>query len=194
MNLFIRRKSDRDYSLLLSTIALVVAIGTGTAYALRVNSSDIVDDTIRSIDVRDDTLTNVDINEGTLGYPKQLRRGQTVRGVIGARDNVGTSLGSIVAVASIPAAHPQGLSNPRVVVAGGADNAEATCNGGVPNPTAPKGFVCIYPVHTSNAANIRGLSMRDPPFGILWGFRLAWEPTVANQLSLVEAVWAYQAP
>ena len=182
-----------DYPVVVSTLALIVAVATGTAYALRDNSSDIVNNSIRSVDVKNDALTAVDINENTLGYPTRLRPGQVVRGVLGARDNVGTSLGSITAFGTIPAKNGQVLHDGNVVVAGGSDSGEASCTGSSATPTAPKGVVCVYLTDSHNAVNIRGLGLY-PVLGNYWGFRIAWEPTTQNQLSYVEGVWAFKAP
>ncbi len=54
-------------SLLVSTAALVVALG-GTSYAaLQVTSGDIKNGTIRSVDVKNDGLKGKDIKDGTIG-------------------------------------------------------------------------------------------------------------------------------
>jgi hypothetical protein len=188
-----RQRWGSNYSVVASTLALLTALATGAAYALTVTSSDIVNDTIRSVDVKQNALTAKDIDEATLGYPRRLKSGQTVRGVIGNRDNVGTSLGSITALATIPAANDQALGDGNVVVAGGSDSGDASCDGSTSTPTAPKGVVCVYLAHTSNATNIRGLGILNHPFASLWGFRIAWEPTAVNQLSYVEGVWAFTA-
>jgi hypothetical protein len=181
-----------DYPHVASTLALVIAISTGAAFAINVTSDDIVDNTIRSIDVRQDALSDKDINEGSLGFPKSFTKGQLYRGVIGARDNVGSSTGSVTAVATIPADPGLIFNDTRVEVKGGSDD-QGRCKGTFLNPVAPQGVVCVYPGHIANATNIRGLGTEDLPLGVFFGFRIAWEPTAANALTLVEATWAVRA-
>lgn len=53
------------YANAMSTIAVFLALG-GTAYALSVRSTDIVDATIRGVDVRNGTLLSRDISDGTI--------------------------------------------------------------------------------------------------------------------------------
>ena len=61
------------YANVVATLALVIAVVGGTAYAANtVFSSDIVDDQVRSVDVRDDTLTGggltaADLRAGSVG-------------------------------------------------------------------------------------------------------------------------------
>ena len=58
-------------------------------------------------------------------------------------------------------------------------------------PTAPRGVVCVYQSFADNASNIRGLPLQGSP---RYGFRIAWEPTAANDQTAVEAGWAYRVP
>ena len=187
-------RSRLDYPHVVSTLALVISVVTGSAYALSVNSGDIVDDTIRSRDVKNQDLTTKDIQEQSLLFPTHsgsIKPGQTVRGVIGARDNVGSSASSVTAFASLPAPNYQLLHDNNVVVNNGSDETSNQCKGTAFNPTAPKGVVCVYTITSSNATNIRGLGMQEFPIGTASGFRIAWEPTAANALTAVEAVWAF---
>lgn len=63
----IRRLAGHARRHVIACLALVLVVGSGTAYASHlVYSSDIVDGQVRSVDVADDGLTGVDIDERTL--------------------------------------------------------------------------------------------------------------------------------
>ena len=52
-----------SYANVMSTIAVVVAVGTGSAYAANtIRSTDIVDGEVKSADVKDQSLTTFDVS------------------------------------------------------------------------------------------------------------------------------------
>jgi hypothetical protein len=63
------RKSGRlTYANVVSTIALIIALAGGTAYAAAtIGSDDVIDNSLKSVDVRDGTLKAVDVADGSLG-------------------------------------------------------------------------------------------------------------------------------
>lgn len=117
--------------------------------------------------------------------------GETVYGTMGARyDNV--RVGSEVAsTASLPMPAPVGLTDPDVTVAG-VDDPTGACTGTSSNPTAPPGFVCMYPWFTLNAT-VNGGFMWGAGDGDKWGFQISWDATAAGATTFF-ANWAYTAP
>jgi hypothetical protein len=70
-----------SYSNVIATVALFIALG-GTSYAVfRVNSRDVVNNSLRSVDVRNDTLRSRDIRDRTL-QARDLRLNALGGGVI----------------------------------------------------------------------------------------------------------------
>jgi hypothetical protein len=76
------------YANVMSTLAIFLTLGTGTAYAthLVVNSSDVVDESlvsadlknglaVKSADITNDSVTGADVKEGTLGQARPRRSG-----------------------------------------------------------------------------------------------------------------------
>ena len=52
----------------MSTLAVFLVLGTGTAYAAgSIGSQQVIDDSLRSIDIKNDNLTGTDTKNGTLG-------------------------------------------------------------------------------------------------------------------------------
>ena len=63
-----RLRARLTYANVMSTLAVVLLLGTGTAYAAgSIGSRQVIDNSLRSIDVRNDNLTGTDIKNGTLG-------------------------------------------------------------------------------------------------------------------------------
>ena len=68
-----RRLADRirtrlTYANVMSTFAVFLLLGTGTAYAAgSIGSRQVIDDSLRSIDIKNDNLTGTDTKNGTLG-------------------------------------------------------------------------------------------------------------------------------
>src|SRR5438477_11548516 len=55
------------YANVVSTLALVIALGGGAAYAAgTIGSDDVIDNSLRSVDVHDGTLKGVDVGDGSL--------------------------------------------------------------------------------------------------------------------------------
>jgi hypothetical protein len=63
-----RLRGRLTYANVMSTLAVVLVLGTGTAYAAgSIGSRQVIDNSLRSIDIRDDNLKSVDVRNGTLG-------------------------------------------------------------------------------------------------------------------------------
>ena len=61
-------RTHLTYANVMSTIAVVATLGTGTAYAAaRIGSADVIDNSLRTVDVRDGTLTGADIGLDKVG-------------------------------------------------------------------------------------------------------------------------------
>ena len=62
----------------LGALALLIALGTGTAYAANtVFSSDIVDGEVRSADLQDNGVSGVDVDESSLQAARVMLRSRT---------------------------------------------------------------------------------------------------------------------
>lgn len=115
-----------------------------------------------------------------------------MRGVIGVRDNLGATTGSVVGFASLPIPASVPLTNADVEVDLGNDST-GRCTGTAANPTAPPGVACIYQQGiTAGNTNTRGLESAGGP--VRWGFRVAIDPTTPNTSVFFEGTWAYTAP
>ena len=63
-----RLRARLTYANVMSTLAVVLVLGTGTAYAAgSIGSSQVSDNSLRSVDIRNDNLTGTDVRNGTLG-------------------------------------------------------------------------------------------------------------------------------
>lgn len=63
-----RLRARLTYANVMSTLAVVLILGTGTAYAAgSIGSRQVIDNSLRSIDIRNDNLTGTDTRNGTLG-------------------------------------------------------------------------------------------------------------------------------
>lgn len=117
-----------------------------------------------------------------------LASGRTEIGIIGGVFQNGPTVGSPMATAiTFPLLAPVALSGSNIQVA-----PTANCTGSAANPTAARGFVCIYPDVTNQAAGISGDTGVNGNKRL--GFELDWVATVANSQSSVRAEWAYTAP
>jgi hypothetical protein len=124
-----------------------------------------------------------------------LQPGETIRGIIGARYQVGaTAVAVFGAVASFPIPAAVALDNAHVVVDGTADEPANECTGSTTNVTAPAGFVCIYPDIVLNATFAADAGQTGVTGTRTLGFMLDWSSTTANQQTSVRAEWAYTAP
>ena len=133
--------------------------------------------------------------------------GRTVFGVVAADYYGSTAQTTWSSSVSLPAAAPAPFGNEVTVVknntevdneCGGAtclhDDELAysnNCTGTFTAPTAPPGWICIYPASVSNANQIRGLAV--PSGSSRYGFVVRWRNTSVGGTSL-RAVWAYTAP
>lgn len=148
---------------------------------------------------------------------------ETIRGVVGDQFQVpaGSEL-PVTATATFPIPVPFGVDDPHVVVDGYYDETRLDnpnqCTGSAAEPTAPPGFVCIYPYYTENVvcdpppADVTECGTQ--PSGIVsgsglegkqkWGFQVTWagaceyEYTRLCELPAYStsffANWAYTAP
>jgi hypothetical protein len=118
-----------------------------------------------------------------------LRSGETVYGVSGGNDWVGT--GGITNYVSLPAPAPTALDNTHVNTAEGFD-ADPECTGSAASPTAPAGKVCIYFFQWNAAACQNEQGYVSPELG-RYGFVFTFhQEGVLN--CVIQAVWAYTAP
>ena len=138
------------------------------------------------------------------GVGDSLPSGLTVRGVIGVGPVfVATSnQQGYDAFASFPAPMSQPISYKKIVIAsldsqnctGKCTNfmkdREGVCKGSTSNPTAPAGYVCIYPLQ---AANIFTQIIANRGIDAQFGFSIEVGSTDANQQSYFYAVWAATA-
>ena len=76
-----RVRSRLTYANVMSTIAVFVALGGSSYAALRIDSADIQNNSVRGVDVRNRTLTEQDIKRNTLGSRsiKESRLGRVPR-------------------------------------------------------------------------------------------------------------------
>src|SRR5262249_12564275 len=123
-----------------------------------------------------------------------------------------TDIPGTVVSASFPAAAPAPITAAQVIVkyttvlAQNCDNCspsaqDGLCTGNAVNPTAPPGFVCVYPFIVSGTLNdLRSIALgpilsADQTGSGTLGFSLAIEDASDNHSgSLVQATWAYTAP
>jgi hypothetical protein len=148
---------------------------------------------------------------------------ETIRGTVGDEFQVpaGSSLG-VTATATFPIPVPFGVDDPHVVVDGYYDETRLDnpnqCTGSAAEPTAPAGFVCIYPYYTDNVrcdpppAEVTDCGTQ--PSGFVagknleekqkWGFQVTWSGECKYQYGLCDSLpafstsffanWAYTAP
>jgi hypothetical protein len=149
---------------------------------------------------------------------------ETIRGVVGDEFQVpkGSPL-PVTASATFPIPIPFGIDDAHVVVDGYWDEAQLdnpnNCTGRAEEPTAPPGFVWIYPYYTQNVscdpAPEHQTDCADQPTGVVqgdrleraqkWGFQVTWvgtckyvpESLCTNLPAFTTqffANWAYTAP
>jgi hypothetical protein len=143
---------------------------------------------------------------GLSGF-SEIPQGVTTYGVVGGEfysAAAGVDWGVTTSIYGVP---PTTLSNELVVVHNNSivDNEcnsksclsaeeltySARCTGSITNPSAPPGWLCIYPTARVNANNIRAYIL--PNDAGQYGFLLHWSAPTAGQTS-VRGVWAYTAP
>ena len=88
---------------------------------------------------------------------------------------------------TFPLMAPVALDNSHIQVA-----PTAQCSGSTANPTAARGFVCIYPDILVSANGVSGNTGVTGDLKL--GFQMEWNATTANAQSSVRAEWAYTAP
>ena len=213
-------------AMVVALLALFVAL-TGSAVATTsalITGRQIANSSITGLDVRNRSLTPVDFRgsvrgprgirgltgvqgqpgpqgvQGVAGPPGRsaltpLQSGETVYGTVGALHYLSANA-QVAANAALPVPAPVALDDAHVSV-DGSDEAANECTGSSAAPTAPPGYVCIYPyafvntVAASLAGHIFGGS--DAAAGSKWGFQM----TIAGLGGAgagAFATWAYTAP
>ncbi len=210
-----RLRRQLTYANVVSTLCLFMLLG-GSAYAAaKIGSAQIKNNSIQSKDVKNKSLQSKDFEPGELpsgargpagvggsagpqgpsggqgpaGDPGRsaltpLRSGETVRGVTGF-SGVGGNFAS--AYESLPVPAPTPLDNAHVNV-DGPDDAGDVCKGSSAAPTAPAGYVCVYPSFT--ASTIAGLAGYGET---AYGFSI-FAYVNGSSGGGVSATWAYTAP
>lgn len=148
---------------------------------------------------------------------------ETIRGSVG--DQFQVPAGSefpVATTATFPVPVPFGVDDPHIVVDGYYDETRLDnpnqCTGSAAEPTAPEGFVCIYPYYTENVvcdpppADVTECGTQ--PNGIVsgsalegkqkWGFQVTWSGACEYEFTRLcdlpaystsfFANWAYTAP
>ena len=141
--------------------------------------------------------------KGVLGLGSPLPSGLTIFGYMEIDTHAVSANNDFRAPASLPAPAPVVFSDSNVIVVnnssvatgcGGSSclhSADLTlsllCSGTSQNPSAPPGFVCIYPSGRINLSSIHGLS--DNQFGFFVSGN-----SVSSGDVLFRATWAYTVP
>lgn len=206
-------------ALVVSTIALVAALG-GTSYAAfslpnnSVGTKQLKNGAVTGPKIKNGTIGKAKLNVTGLVVPDALRAdsatnatnashassadtvtgqgtlasGHTEIGIIGGRFQNGATANSPMGISTtFPLMAPVALDNSHIQVA-----PTAQCSGSTANPTAARGFVCIYPDILVSANGVSGNTGVAGDMKL--GFQMEWNATTANAQSSVRAEWAYTAP
>jgi hypothetical protein len=210
----------------LLSIGIGRAVGSGTIDGADIKNFSITGSKLATGSVGSRQIHNDSILYGDLSTTARntlqngtLRSGVTVRGVIGG-DFPAIPAGpstecpnncSWGAYASLPFPAPVGLDDTHVAVDNqswvsgdtgqtqpllGTASDNTTCTGTAANPTAPKGYVCIYIAGGDNAEDVNGYSVLPGTGSSKYGFKLHWVSTGAGTANntFIDATWAYTAP
>lgn len=137
-----------------------------------------------------------------------IPQGRTVYGVIGADVQASSANGQWGFSESLPAIAPVAFGNELVTIrnnehvnndCGGPCLADEeithspNCTGSVESPSAPPGWLCLYPVNVQNVAagTLRATAL--PAGSSRHGFFVRWKNS-SSGLSGIRMVWAYTAP
>ena len=140
------------YANVVATLALVIAVVGGTAYAANtVFSSDIVDDQVRSVDVRNDTLsggglTAADLRAGAVGTSEVLDDTATGGGLAAADLRSGSVGSAEVAKSSLRGADIAESTLGQVPDADKLDSLDSTQL----NPVTGDGRIADFPLNNGN--------------------------------------------
>jgi len=144
--------------------------------------------------------------QGLSGF-SEIPQGLTIRGVIGG-DFHSSTTNTVWGISSpLYGVAPANLSNELVVVQNNGYvenkcdrasclsteeiNFASRCSGSVESPTAPPGWLCVYPSRAANASNIRAVPI--PGGEGRYGFFVQWTAKTAGGTAF-RATWAYTAP
>jgi hypothetical protein len=169
----------------IALLALFVALG-GTSYAaikLPTNS-------VGSEQIKDGQVQKADVAKDVLGRSSltPLRRGETIRGVIGAEGYNAQPGSSFQTATTLPIPAPVALDGDHIDV-NSLEEYEDRCSGSADNPTAPQGVVCIYIDSHSNATDVQGIGAPGQS-GSPWGIGLRWTAQQTGDYS-ISGTWAY---
>ena len=143
---------------------------------------------------------------GLSGF-SEIPQGTTIFGVLGADYHAGTANSLWGTAASFQAIPPTTIQDEMVAISNnsivdndceGASCLESGelawsshCTGSAVDPTAPAGWVCVYPTSNLNASDLRAVAI--PGDNGRYGIFLRWKAANAGR-SFFRAVWAYTAP
>ena len=169
----------------IALLALFVALG-GTSYAaikLPTNS-------VGSEQIKDGQVQKADVAKDVLGRSSltPLRRGETIRGVIGAEGWSPQPNADFQTATTFPIQAPVAIDGDHVDV-NSLEESEDRCSGSADNPTAPQGVVCIYVSSTTNMHEVQGVGSPGQG-GSPYGFGLKWTTNSSGDYS-VSGTWAY---
>lgn len=206
-------------ALVVSTIALIAALG-GTSYAAfslpknSVGTKQLKNGAVTGPKIKNGTIGKAKLNVTGLVVPDALRAGSATNatnashaasadtvtgqgtlasghteiGIIGGRFQNGATANSPMGISTtFPLMAPVALDNSHIQVA-----PTAQCSGSTANPTAARGYVCIYPDILVSANGVSGNTGVAGDMKL--GFQMEWNATTANAQSSVRAEWAYTAP
>lgn len=188
-----------SYANVAATLALVIALGSGSAVAgALVTSADIKNGTIKTKDLSPKARNGMKGAQGPRGFSAwdPIPSGRTVTGVERWDVESGRANSDFQFTIHLPGVAPAPLTNATVNFAPDtyANDADPACTGTFNAPTAPAGKMCLYLVTSLGNASYTGYALDNSTFGTRHGARVAWGSLPANADSYVELTWAYTAP
>lgn len=206
------------YADVAATLALVLALGTGGAYAAgKITGKQIAKNTITSSNIKNGTIQKVDLSPtvgtvGPAGAPGQtgprgfsawdaIPHGQTVTGRIYNTGVATAASQEFVENVNLPGIAPTALDTTHVNFApdsyAATTDDDSTCTGSYAAPTAPPGKVCIYadPSNSGSVSNLQSVQGQTwfNPAHRSYAFFVDAFSTAAGQWDFWSS-WAYTAP
>mgnify|MGYP006282049837 CR=1 FL=1 len=210
-----RARSRFTYANVAATLALIIAIGTGSATAAKmITGTDIKNESITNRDVKNNSLVSADVKNGTLQQAdlatttrtsltdtspwETIPSGTTVRGTFGVRHVAVTTTGFQQLFLNLPAVPPVGLTDATISFDAGSSpiavNTDASCTGNTDNPTAPAGKLCAYLLNHNNVSGLDAVPWGESGPSALGGWALSWIEDTAGVDTEFRGTWAYTAP